>query len=630
MSRTLKFSHKMLFAVSATVIAVFCLFALYNDYTQRTAIRSDLDSYLRKMSTGTASNVQAWLTGRMLLIESITETVAARSELLNSLDLLTQKTVFATFLAAYVGTQDGQFVTPTPDDMPKGYDPRERPWYQAAVASAHTILTQPYLDPSNNQLTMTIADPVFRSNGRLAGVVGGDLSLEALIEIINAQDFSSDGAAFLVSEDGTILVHPNQDLVMRPLNDAFSGVKAIEADVVYEVQQQGKSRLLTFAPVNGLPSVKWFIGVSVDKDQAFGTLSLFRKTTAVATFGAVIAIVSVLGLLLKILMRPLRAMGSAMRDIAEGEGDLTRRLTIRGNDEFGELGSSFNRFVERIHESIREVSTAAIEVNEVARRVVRESNLSVTNLDQQAARTAGVAAAINELGATAQEIARNAATASQSSTDARSLTADSQVVVGETITAINQLSTNIAASCATIEELNASTANIGQILDVIAGISQQTNLLALNAAIEAARAGEAGRGFAVVADEVRSLAHRTQESAQQVHVLISQLQTGAGGAVTLMEKSQGRSTKSVEVANLAGDHLAEIARRIAEIDGMNQSVAVATEEQTSVVESLNIDITQINELNQSGVKALQSTLLACTDLESEARRLERLVKGFQI
>ncbi|WP_457472103.1 methyl-accepting chemotaxis protein [Pseudomonas sp. TE21394] len=261
---------------------------------------------------------------------------------------------------------------------------------------------------------------------------------------------------------------------------------------------------------------------------------------------------------------------------------------------------------------------------------MRESNLSVTNLDQQAARTAGVAAAINELGATAQEIARNAATASQSSTDARSLTADSQVVVGETITAINQLSTNIAASCATIEELNASTANIGQILDVIAGISQQTNLLALNAAIEAARAGEAGRGFAVVADEVRSLAHRTQESAQQVHVLISQLQTGAGGAVTLMEKSQGRSTKSVEVANLAGDHLAEIARRIAEIDGMNQSVAVATEEQTSVVESLNIDITQINELNQSGVKALQSTLLACTDLESEARRLERLVKGFQI
>jgi methyl-accepting chemotaxis protein len=629
MSRTLKFSHKILLAVSGTVIAVFCLFALYNDYLQRNAIKDDLGSYLRKMSTGTASNVQAWLTGRLLLVDNLSETVAARPELQSTLDLLTQKTVLSTFLATYLGTQEGEFVTRNPDDMPKGYDPRTRPWYQAAVASAHAILTQPYLDPSTNQLTITIATPVMRS-GQVVGVVGGDLSLEALVKSINTQDFSSDGYAFLVSADGTILVHPNQDLVLESLKDAFSGSVTIREGVVSEVQQQGKARLLTFAPVNGLPSVKWFIGVSVDKEKAFSMLSLFRSSAVVATIGAVIVILLVLGVLLKILMQPLHAMGSAMRDIAEGEGDLTRRLSIRSNDEFGEVGKSFNRFVERIHGSIREVSSAAAEVNEVAQRVVRESNHSVANLDQQAARTAGVAAAINELGATAQEIAHNAATASQSSSDARNLAADGQNVVGQTISSINQLSTNISSSCANIEELNASTVNIGQILDVIAGISQQTNLLALNAAIEAARAGEAGRGFAVVADEVRSLAHRTQESAQQVHSLISQLQVGAGGAVSLMEQSQGRSAKSVEVANLAGEHLANIARRIAEIDGMNQSVAVATEEQTSVVESLNVDITQINELNQSGVKTLQSTLLACTDLENQARRLEKLVRSFQI
>jgi methyl-accepting chemotaxis protein len=153
-----------------------------------------------------------------------------------------------------------------------------------------------------------------------------------------------------------------------------------------------------------------------------------------------------------------------------------------------------------------------------------------------------------------------------------------------------------------IESLNSKTVNIGQILEVITSISQQTNLLALNAAIEAARAGEAGRGFAVVADEVRNLAHRTQESAQQVQTMIEELQIGARASVSTMDESQRHSEDSVEIANLAGERLVSVTQRIGEIDGMNQSVATATEEQTSVVESINMDITEINTLNQEGLK----------------------------
>ncbi|WP_415842590.1 methyl-accepting chemotaxis protein [Pseudomonas reidholzensis] len=276
------------------------------------------------------------------------------------------------------------------------------------------------------------------------------------------------------------------------------------------------------------------------------------------------------------------------------------------------------------------MASATGQVNAVASQVVSASNASIDNADQQSSRTSSVAAAINQLGAAAQEIAQNAALASQHSSDARSLAEDGQQVVGQTIEVMHKLSARISDSCGNIQTLNGHTANIGQILDVISGISQQTNLLALNAAIEAARAGEAGRGFAVVADEVRNLAHRTQESAQEVQRLIEALQAGAQVAVNTMNQSQQQSEQSVGIANQAGERLGSVTQRIGEIDGMNQSVATATEEQTAVVESINVDITEINTLNQQGVQNLQSTLRACNDLEHQVERLKQLVGSFRI
>lgn len=170
----------------------------------------------------------------------------------------------------------------------------------------------------------------------------------------------------------------------------------------------------------------------------------------------------------------------------------------------------------------------------------------------------------------------------------------------------------------------------GQVECKWVGKSVQLPILALNAAIEAARAGEAGRGFAVVADEVRGLVHRTQESTQEIQRMIKELQVEAKGAVETMTDSQRQSEGSVEIAKQAGIHLRSVTQRIGEIDGMNQSVASATEEQTAVVESLNFDISQINDLNQTGVQNLQATLQACTALDEQAQKLQRLVSGFKI
>ncbi|MBC7200665.1 MAG: methyl-accepting chemotaxis protein [Pseudomonas balearica] len=629
MPKQLKFSHKILLAASLVVVVAFALFTLYNDYLQRNAIRANLQSYLDEMGVVTADNIANWLSGRLVLLESLAQTVARDNSTEQVEALVRQPALSSTFAFSYLGRADGEFLVHPRFELPPGYDPRQRPWYKDAVAAGRTTLTEPYEDAATNELIITVATPA-QAGGQTLGVIGGDLSLKVLVDIINSLDFNGMGHAFLVSADGKILVHPDKTKVNKTLSELYPQNTPSLTSRYAEASLDGNERILAFSPVQGLPSVKWYVGISVDRDKAYASLASFRTSAFVATAVAVLFIIALLGMLIRVLMRPLTDMGRAMANIAEGEGDLTRRLAVQSNDEFGQLAGAFNRFVERIHGSIREVSSATQQVHEVVNLVLAASNSSMANSGEQASRTNSVAAAINELGAAAQEIARNAADASQQASGASGEADDGRQVVERNIAAMRELSAKISDSCRQIETLNAKTVDIGHILEVIKGISEQTNLLALNAAIEAARAGEAGRGFAVVADEVRSLAHRTQSSAQEIQQMIEQLQVDARQSVTTMTESQRQSESSVSIADQAGERLVAVTRSIGEIDAMNQSVATATEEQTAVIESLNMDIIEINTLNQQGVENLEATLRACGDLERQAGRLKQLVDSFRI
>ncbi len=630
MMKRLGFSKKILLAAALVVVVAFTCFIVVNDYRQRQTLKTNVFAELQQLGSLTTQNIQTWLDSRTQLLQSMSQRIAVDGNALPDLQHIIGVPAYTdNFQLSYFGSTEGVMFSVPAGNRAADYDPRARGWYKAAQNAPGTIVTEPYIAASSGKLVVTLATPVKHQN-QFIGVAGADISLDSISKTINSLNFGGHGYAFIVSSEGKILIHPDSKLVLKNISEAYpNDTPAITAGV-REIHASGKAEIMSLTKVEGVSSANWYVALVLDQDEAYSMLGEFRTSAITAMVISVVIIILLLGLLIRVLMQPLHQMGRAMRDIADGDGDLTKRLAITSQDEFGALAQSFNHFVERIHGSIREVASTAGQLGEVAMRVVKASNSSMTNSDQQANRTESVAAAINQLGAAAHEIAQNAARTSQQSADASELAGDGQKVVQQTIVAMNELSSKISESCANIESLNGKTVNIGQILEVITSISQQTNLLALNAAIEAARAGEAGRGFAVVADEVRSLAHRTQDSAQQVRTMIEELQVGAREAVVTMTESQRQSENSVTVANQAGERLSSVTRRIDEINDMNQSVAAATEEQTAVVESINVDITQINTLNQEGVDNLKLTLDACGHLEEQAARLQHLVGTFRI
>ena len=517
-------------------------------------------------------------------------------------------------------------------------------FYTCARDSRQACVLEPYFDEASGtrKLVTSIAFPLLE-NGKVIAVVGLDINLAALQQNTEAsarQLFDGNGQISIISPRGVISANSQdasrlgQTMDNRELQESL---RQGQATVLVDAQQI--KVLEPLAPIPG--AAPWGVLVGVPQSVLLAPVTSLRTALddqAVKSTGLELLLgggSALLGLLLigytaQRITRPLQELTRVMEDISLGEGDLTRRLHVQSRDEIGQLATAFNRFVERIHQSMREVSSAAQGVKAGAQRVLQASNSSLENFDDQSSRTSSVAAAINQLGAAAQEIARNACDASHQASNARQQAEDGRQVVQRTIEVMHELSGKISASCANIELLNDKTVDIGQILEVIKGISQQTNLLALNAAIEAARAGEAGRGFAVVADEVRSLAGRTQTSALEIQQMIEALQIGAQQSVATMTESQQHSEESVNIANLAGTRLGSVTQRIGEIDNVNQSVAAATEEQTAVVEALNVDIIQINTLNRQGVENLQATLRACSELEQQAGRLNQLVGNFRI
>jgi len=468
-------------------------------------------------------------------------------------------------------------------------------------------------------------------NGR--GMAGLSKSMDEMVRFINQFKLEQTGYVYLTDANGMVRLHKDQSKMGSSDLSKLYGTdvsRQLLNKNDFNVAESNINGSDTLIATSYIPSMEWYVVAELPKEEAFAGLNQARNQIMVWTAGIAAVFVLLAIWLGSNITRPIERLAVVFKDLGEGEGDLRHRIDIKGKDEIAQLSEGFNSFIGKIHYSVKEVAETGNSLRSAAESVASQAQLTLDNSHSQRDRTIQVVTAINQMGATVNEIAGNAAQAAEAAHNAESETQNGQAVVGQARDSISQLSNDVSNVSEVIESLANNTQAIGSILDVIRGISEQTNLLALNAAIEAARAGEQGRGFAVVADEVRSLASRTADSTDEIQNMINRLQEEASNAVNAIVQSRQLTSNGVSAADEASGALVSIADRITLISDMNTQVATATEEQSTVVNDINCNIEEINETTQRTADTATELAHSSQELRELSKRLDSMVGTFRL
>jgi len=533
---------------------------------------------------------------------------------------------------AYVsyGLKDGGYAFWPGDPSMSNYDPRTRPWYQAAMANpGKTLRTAPYYWAGDDAVLVSTVRSVANQLGNPGGVVNIDVSLKGLTEIVQQIKLGESGYLILMENNGNVMVDP------RDASHSFKQLASF-GDGYAELAKAGKGLVEV-----DLGGVRYMANVYPDEKLGWTFIGLIQQGEVMQTTTRLTWLVGSIALILaalfavvgaafaKLIVRPINSVSSGLEGIAQGEGDLTRNLEVRGRDETAQLASWFNQFLGAIRSLIQHIGSAASKILATSTSSTRVSGDMAEAAGRQREAVDMVSTAFHEMVATANEVARSCSQAAQSADSGQQQAREGQQQIDAAVHSVDRLSQEIEQSAQSIQQLERDSNAIQSILGTIRSIAEQTNLLALNAAIEAARAGEQGRGFAVVADEVRALAKRTADSTAEIDGLLGNLASRTAEVAQQMHASLEVSQQSVSRIGLARDSFGQIRESVDIIRDMNTQIATAAEEQHQVAEDINRHISQIHGDAQLVAELAQAARQDSQSLAGLSNELDSLVRRFR-
>ena len=528
------------------------------------------------------------------------------------------------------GVSNGGYVSWPADLKLANYDPRVRPWYKTALANpGKTLRTDAYYWASDDAVLVSTVRSLANQSGPQGGVVAVDVSLKQLTEIVKQIKLGESGYLMLMENNGTVLVDPKQPehnfKALGSLGDGYAQLAKTGKGLV-QVELGGEHYMANVWPSEQLG---WtFIGL-IKQSEVMGSAT--QLTWIIAGIAGVLAVLfAVFGAsFASLIVRPIRSVASGLEGIAQGEGDLTRNLNIRGSDETAQLANWFNQFLAAIRSLIQHIGQAAQKILATSHSSTQVSSDMAEAAGRQREAVDMVSTAFHEMVATANEVARSCSQAAESADSGQRQAQEGQQQIDDAVHSVDRLSQEIEQSAQSMQQLERDSNDIQSILGTIRSIAEQTNLLALNAAIEAARAGEQGRGFAVVADEVRALAKRTADSTAEIDGLLGNLAKRTSAVTQQMRASLEVSQQSVNRIGLARNSFGQIRESVDVIRDMNTQIATAAEEQHQVAEDINRHISQIHGDAQLVAELANAARLDSQSLAGLSNELDSLVRRFK-
>ena len=527
----------------------------------------------------------------------------------------------------WLGTNDTGYLQWPTGKNAENYDPTKRGWYTQSIDSLEAKRIPAYADSLSGA---PLVDYVMRFEGQngLYGSVGVDVTLKKLTEILSDVKFGGEGYVVMVEDTGTVLADPSDpENNFKDIKEASRSYAELnDESSVQELNIDGET---WFAKVYISPDLGWkFIGL-VPSEVVFAQANSLIVTTVIIAVVMIVIFMAIGSILAGVVIRPVKVMADSLTNISQGEGDLTQRLDVMTQDESGQMAQAFNNFVSSIDQIIGHTKTSCERISSVAHKSENLSASLSQTVNQQVDSVDQVSTAFNEMVATANEVASNCSAAAQAAESSEAQVQEGNQLIQQTMSSLQNLETEINSSNDTMLVLAKESDNIVSILDTIKAIAEQTNLLALNAAIEAARAGEQGRGFAVVADEVRTLAGRTAQSTDEIDKMLTQLQLQTNTASSKMQNSVSVAKDSVELASKTYQVFEQILSSVLDIKGMMIQISAAAEEQHLVAEEINNNVLVIHDgtvKSDDLSKQVTATATALNELSSE---LQAMVQRFK-